>query len=58
LETYWLYVKHGHPDDGFYAKRIKEDTFQIQGARLINDLDNYLQELVPHERRIYISGRE
>lgn len=54
LETYWIYVKHGHPDEGFYSKRNKTDTFEINGSRLINETDRYLEDLIPEERRAYI----
>jgi len=43
LETYWIYVKHNYPDECFYAMRNKSDTFKINGSRLVNDIDRYLE---------------
>jgi len=50
LRTYWIYVKHGHPTEGFYAERDEKDSYEINPGRLATDI-NYLESLVPTDRR-------
>ena len=50
LRTYWIYVKHNHPEEGFYAKRNERDTYQINPVRLAVDA-NYFETIVPNTRR-------
>jgi len=50
LRTYWIYVKHGNPAEGFYAERDGKDTYQINPGRLSIDT-NYLETIVPTNRR-------
>jgi hypothetical protein len=50
LRTYWIYVKHGHPGEGFYAERNEKDTYQINPVRLATDT-TYFETLVPIHRR-------
>ena len=50
LRTYWIYVKHGHPAEGFYAERNNKDTYQVNTRRLAID-PNYLETTVPKNRR-------
>jgi hypothetical protein len=50
LRTYWIYVKHGHPEEGFYAERNKDDTYQINPGRLSTDA-NYFETIIPTNRR-------
>jgi hypothetical protein len=50
LRTYWIYVKHGYPAEGFYAERNDRDTYEVSGRRLAAD-PNYLETIVPKSRR-------
>ena len=50
LRTYWIYVKHGNPTEGFYAERNGNDTYEVNPDRLSIDA-NYLETLVPTNRR-------
>ena len=50
LRTYWIYVKHGHPAEGFYAERNKKDTYQVNPGRLVTDA-NYFETIIPTSRR-------
>lgn len=54
LETYWLYARHGSTNESFYAKRTKQDTYQLDWAKLTSQTEQYLEQLVPKTRRIYI----
>jgi hypothetical protein len=50
LRTYWIYVKHGYPEEGFYVERNEKDTFEVNPARLTMDTD-YFEMIVPKNRR-------
>lgn len=50
LRTYWIYVRHGYPEEGFYAERKRDDTYQVDISRLRTDT-SYLRILVPEDRR-------
>ncbi|MCX6145211.1 MAG: hypothetical protein NTZ35_18560 [Ignavibacteriales bacterium] len=50
LRTYWIYVKHGDRNKGFYAERNERDTYQINIMKVATD-PNYLEKLVPVSRR-------
>jgi hypothetical protein len=50
LRTYWIFVKHGHPEEGFYAERNKEDTYQVNPGRLATD-STYFETIVSTHRR-------
>jgi len=50
LRTYWIYVKHEHPEEGFYAERNDTDTYQVNPGRLTKD-PNYIETIIPTNRR-------
>ena len=53
LRTYWIYVKHEHPEECFYAERNDKDTYQANTERLAKD-PNYIETIIPINRRIPI----
>lgn len=54
LNTYWIYARHGSADECFYAERNDRDTYEINVPNIVNDTENYLEKIVPQNRRIEI----
>jgi hypothetical protein len=50
LRTYWIYVKHSHPEEGFCVERNEKDTYEVNPGRLATDAD-YFEMIVPENRR-------
>ena len=50
LRTYWIYVKHGFPDEGFYAERQQDEPFEVTPGRVLSEPE-YLEVLFPKNRR-------
>jgi hypothetical protein len=54
LKTYWVYIEVNKNGKSFYAKRDKDDTYNIDIAKLANKDEKYFESLVRLDRRIYI----
>jgi hypothetical protein len=50
LRTYWIYVKHGYPEESFCVERDEKDTYEVAPDRLATDAD-YFEMIVPKNRR-------
>ena len=53
LNTYWIYSEYGDPNEAFYVKRNKKDTYDIDPGKVRSD-EKYLDTIAPLRRRIYI----
>lgn len=56
LMTYWIYFRHGNKNEAFYSSRSNADTLDINISRLVANTDDYLNHLIPKERRIPIGN--